>query len=54
MTKEEYTVKLLGINLQIGYFDFAIKRGFIDQKTGMEYLLKLKTELEMLKSNKPF
>ena len=54
MTKEEYTGKLLGINLQIGYFEFAIKRGFIDQKTGMEYLLKLKTELEILKSNKPF
>jgi hypothetical protein len=54
MTKDEFIQKYIGINMQLGFIEFAHKRRLIDQKIYIDYLLKFKTELEILKLNKPF
>ena len=53
MTKEEFLQKYIGLNMQLGFLEFAHKRSLIDLKNYMNFLLKIKTELEILKLNKP-
>ena len=49
MTKDEFIQKYIGINMQLGFIEFAHKRGLIDLKFYVDYLFKMKTELEILK-----